>query len=185
MDPATAIPKADRAGSRPPEPLSRAPSDAEIRAELSDLANQRVAVAMSGGVDSAVTAWVLKRAGARPVGLALRLHDPDPDHPLAPRACCPPDDLQDARRVGRAARHAVLRHRRAGSVRGPCRSSFRACLRFGPNPEPLCGLQQLREARPAGGAGARAGVHASRHRPLRTTFHSSERPDPAVPRRRS
>jgi tRNA-specific 2-thiouridylase len=33
------------------------------------------------------------------VGLALRLHDPDPENPLAPRACCPPDDLQDARRV--------------------------------------------------------------------------------------
>jgi len=41
----------------------------------------------------------LRDAGAEPVGLALRLHDPDPDNPLAPRACCPPDDLQDARRV--------------------------------------------------------------------------------------
>lgn len=54
---------------------------------------------MSGGVDSAVAAWILKQAGAEVVGLSLRLHDPDPDNPLAPRACCPPDDLQDARRV--------------------------------------------------------------------------------------
>jgi tRNA-uridine 2-sulfurtransferase len=54
---------------------------------------------MSGGVDSAVAALLLLEAGALPVGLSLRLHDPDPDNPLAPRACCPPDDLQDARRV--------------------------------------------------------------------------------------
>lgn len=58
-----------------------------------------MAVALSGGVDSAVAALRLVEAGAQPVGLALRLHDPDPDNPLAPRACCPPDDLQDARRV--------------------------------------------------------------------------------------
>jgi tRNA-specific 2-thiouridylase len=57
---------------------------------------------MSGGVDSAVAALLLKRAGAEPVGLSLRLHDPEPDNPLAPRACCPPDDLQDARRVAEA-----------------------------------------------------------------------------------
>jgi tRNA-uridine 2-sulfurtransferase len=54
---------------------------------------------MSGGVDSAVAAVLLAEAGAQPIGLSLRLHDPDPCNPLAPRACCPPDDLQDARRV--------------------------------------------------------------------------------------
>jgi tRNA-specific 2-thiouridylase len=54
---------------------------------------------MSGGVDSAVAAHCLKEAGAEVIGLSLRLHDPEPDNPLAPRACCPPDDLQDARRV--------------------------------------------------------------------------------------
>ena len=70
--------------------------------QLCALAGHRVAVAMSGGVDSAVAALRLVQAGARPVGLALRLHDPDPDNPLAPRACCPPDDLQDARRVAEA-----------------------------------------------------------------------------------
>lgn len=64
-----------------------------------DLRGRRVAVAMSGGVDSAVVAYLLREAGAEVVGLSLRLHDPDPDNPLAPRACCPPDDLQDARRV--------------------------------------------------------------------------------------
>lgn len=75
------------------------PNAAAVDGELSALRGQRVAVALSGGVDSAVAALRLVEHGAEVVGLALRLHDPDPDNPLAPRACCPPDDLQDARRV--------------------------------------------------------------------------------------
>src|SRR5262245_39254899 len=76
-----------------------APDGAAIDARLRELSGRRVAVAMSGGVDSAVAALRLREAGAHPIGLSLRLHDPEPDNPLAPRACCPPDDLQDARRV--------------------------------------------------------------------------------------
>lgn len=87
-----------RAEASPPELDPTAHTEHQLRA----LAGQRVAVALSGGVDSAVAALRLANAGAEPVGLALRLHDPDPDNPLAPRACCPPDDLQDARRVAEA-----------------------------------------------------------------------------------
>lgn len=87
--------------SSAPEPSSilAAPDAAAVDAQLRAFAGRRVAVAMSGGVDSAVAALRLREAGAQPVGLSLRLHDPEPDNPLAPRACCPPDDLQDARRV--------------------------------------------------------------------------------------
>ena len=81
-----------------PAPAPLTFEDVELRA----WAGRRVAVALSGGVDSAVAAWRLAAAGAEVVGLALRLHDPDPHNPLAPRACCPPDDLQDARRVAEA-----------------------------------------------------------------------------------
>lgn len=83
--------------SRPCEPA--APSAEDVTREARSLAGARVAVALSGGVDSAVAAHLMKSAGAEVVGLSLRLHDPDPDNPLAPRACCPPEDLQDARRV--------------------------------------------------------------------------------------
>lgn len=79
-----------------------APDRASIDAHLRSFSGRRVGVAMSGGVDSAVAALRLKEAGAEPIGLSLRLHDPEPDNPLAPRACCPPDDLQDARRVAEA-----------------------------------------------------------------------------------
>jgi tRNA-uridine 2-sulfurtransferase len=80
-------------------PVESAPDDAAICSFLGGLSGKRVAVALSGGVDSAVAALRLRQAGADLVGLSLRLHDPDPHNPLAPRACCPPEDLQDARRV--------------------------------------------------------------------------------------
>jgi tRNA-specific 2-thiouridylase len=87
------------AGACAPRSPVEPPDQSAISAQLRSLAGRRVAVAMSGGVDSAVAAFLLREAGADVIGLSLRLHDPDPCNPLAPRACCPPDDLQDARRV--------------------------------------------------------------------------------------
>jgi tRNA-specific 2-thiouridylase len=54
---------------------------------------ERVAVAMSGGVDSAVT---LLRSGPRAVGVTLRLWL-DPDGPDSERACCSPSAVIAAR----------------------------------------------------------------------------------------
>src|SRR5205085_1440239 len=59
-----------------------APDAAAIARQLLALKGQRVAVAMSGGVDSAVAALALVEAGADVVGLALRLHDAEPHNPL-------------------------------------------------------------------------------------------------------
>jgi tRNA-uridine 2-sulfurtransferase len=56
---------------------------------------ERVAVAMSGGVDSAVA---LLRAGPKAVGVTLRLWL-DPDGPDATRACCSPAAVLAARRT--------------------------------------------------------------------------------------
>jgi len=53
----------------------------------------RIAVAMSGGVDSAVA---LRRAGPDAVGVTLRLWL-DPNGPTAERACCSPDAVIRAR----------------------------------------------------------------------------------------
>jgi tRNA-uridine 2-sulfurtransferase len=57
----------------------------------------RVAVAMSGGVDSSVAALLLSREGPPVVGLSMQLYDRSRDgRPLYGR-CCSPRDLQDAR----------------------------------------------------------------------------------------
>src|SRR4029453_19004876 len=53
----------------------------------------RVAVAMSGGVDSAVA---LLKAGSGAVGVTLRLWI-DPNAPRAERACCSPEAVVAAR----------------------------------------------------------------------------------------
>jgi tRNA-specific 2-thiouridylase len=55
-----------------------------------------VVVAMSGGVDSAVTALVLRERGYRVVGMNMRLFDP-PDGSGHINPCCSIDAMEDAR----------------------------------------------------------------------------------------
>ncbi|MBK8176854.1 MAG: tRNA 2-thiouridine(34) synthase MnmA [Rhodospirillales bacterium] len=61
-------------------------------------AASRIVVAMSGGVDSAVTAALLAEAGHSVIGVTLQLYD----HGQAvarPGSCCAGQDIYDARRV--------------------------------------------------------------------------------------
>jgi len=67
------------------------------------MSRPRIAIAMSGGVDSSVAALMLKEAGYEVVGFSLRLWDPgrsrvEGDHHL-PRPCCSLDDFRDAQMV--------------------------------------------------------------------------------------
>ena len=59
--------------------------------------SERVLVALSGGVDSAVAAVLLAEGGHDVTGVHLRLADTDPQVPG--QGCCGLDDAQDARRT--------------------------------------------------------------------------------------
>lgn len=63
-------------------------------------ANSRVVVAMSGGVDSAVVALLLRERGYDVVGVNLRVWEYEASCDPKKKSCCSPEDIQDARAVG-------------------------------------------------------------------------------------
>ena len=65
---------------------------------LEGLSGRRVAVAMSGGVDSSVVAALAHQAGCEVIGVTLQLYA-GADQPARPGACCAGADIRDARLV--------------------------------------------------------------------------------------
>ncbi|MEQ8673355.1 MAG: tRNA 2-thiouridine(34) synthase MnmA [Aggregatilineales bacterium] len=66
---------------------------------MSNNADVRVVVAMSGGVDSSVAAALLVEQGYDVVGMMMRLWSEETVEGGAHNRCCTPDQLNDARRI--------------------------------------------------------------------------------------
>ena len=62
---------------------------------------KKALIAMSGGVDSSVAAYLMKERGFDCTGITLKLFDRDNEEESTEKACCSLDDIEDARNVCR------------------------------------------------------------------------------------
>lgn len=63
--------------------------------------SKKVIVAMSGGVDSSVAAFLMKQSGFDCIGATMKLYDNDDIGISREKTCCSLDDIDDARAVAR------------------------------------------------------------------------------------
>tara|TARA_A100001037_G_scaffold74123_1_gene66302 strand:- start:23359 stop:24528 length:1170 start_codon:yes stop_codon:yes gene_type:complete len=72
-----------------------------MNSTLKKMKKQRVIVAMSGGVDSSVAAYLLSSLGYEVIGVTLRLWSTEDDSQISTnhQGCCSIDDIEDARLV--------------------------------------------------------------------------------------
>ena len=131
-------------------------------------AGARVVVAMSGGVDSSVVAWLAREAGYETVGLTLQLYD----HGAAVQkkgACCAGQDIHDARAVAErlGIAHYVLDYEER--FRRAVMADFAASYARGETPIPCVRCNQrvkfadlLEAARELGAAALATGHYVAR-----------------------
>ena len=63
--------------------------------------NKKCIIAMSGGVDSSVAAFLMKEKGYECIGATMKLYDNEEIGISREKTCCSLDDNEDARDVAR------------------------------------------------------------------------------------
>lgn len=97
---------------------------------------EKVAVAMSGGVDSSVAAWLLLQEGVEAAGVTLKLYENEDVGICNEKTCCSQRDVEDAARVSDrlGIPHYVLNYRQAFIDEVIRRFIDAYCLGATPNP---------------------------------------------------
>ncbi len=60
---------------------------------------KKALIAMSGGVDSSVAAWLAREQGMECMGATMKLYEGEQEEACGTRTCCSVDDVEDARGV--------------------------------------------------------------------------------------
>ena len=179
------------AGSRPPiatprcspptRSIARSPRLTGSGSPLADRPadGERVLVALSGGVDSAVAALREREAGRDVVAVTLKLWaDQRTD---GEKSCCSPEAVLGARRVAHSLGNPAPDARPGAGVPGRGGGPVPARLRGGPHAEPLRALQRRAAHRRDDRPGRPPRRLEARHRPLRA--HRRRRVGSAAGRR--
>ncbi len=144
------------------------------------MVKERVIAAMSGGVDSAVAAGLLREEGYDVVGITMKMYAPS--RPAHAKSCCGADDFDDARAQRGDPGNSALRARFRGNVPPQRDRALRRRLRARPHAESMRLVQQLRQARHAGALRRLAGRALRRDGTLRAP-RASRRRTASLPRR--
>ena len=101
----------------------------------------KIAVAMSGGVDSSVVAGLMARAGHEVIGITLQLYDSSPTT-ARKGACCAGQDIYDAKRVADRLGIAHYVVDAEARFRGSVISAFADAYAAGETPVPCIACNQ-------------------------------------------
>ena len=66
---------------------------------MGKMKKEKVLIAMSGGVDSSVAAYMMKKKGRECIGVTMKLYDGDYGSNEDRNVCCSREDIADARMV--------------------------------------------------------------------------------------
>ena len=125
----------------------------------------RVLLGMSGGVDSAAAAVLLRQAGCEPVGCTLRLVSSADIGREG--SCCSLEDVEDARAVAARLGIDFFVFNFKDLFRRQVMDHFGCGVSGRPDPQPLRPVQPVCEICGASPPGRRPGHSLHRHRPLR------------------